>query len=127
MTLVLDAGALVAAERRPGGLIALLDDLAAGGDDVPAVPSTVVAQVWRGGRGRQARLGAWLGLCSIVPLDHAAALRVGLLLAATRTSDVVDAHVIDSAVDGDLVVTSDPLDLARLASAAEKRVRIIAL
>ena len=127
MTMVLDAGALVAAERRPGGLIAILNDLAAGGDDIPVVPASVVAQVWRGGRGRQARLGAWLDLCTIVPLDFEAALRVGLLLAATRTTDVVDAHVIVCATDGDWVVTTDPIDLARLAKAANKQLRLIAL
>jgi len=127
VTLVLDAGALVAAERRPGGLLAILDDVAASGDQVPSVPASVVAQVWRGGRGRQARLGTWLSSCEIVPLDEAAALRIGLLLAATRTTDVADAHVVDVANDGDLVFTSDPLDLARLAVAGGKRIQLITL
>jgi len=127
VTVILDAGALVAAERRPGGLLAILDELAVNGHEVPAVPSTVIAQVWRGGRGRQARLGKWLSLCETVVLDHDAALRVGQLLAATRTTDVVDAHVVDSASQGDVIVTSDPLDIAKLAKTAKKRVSIIAL
>lgn len=127
MTIVLDAGALIAAERRPGGLLAILESAAAGGDEAPRVPATVVAQVWRGGSGRQARLGSWLDLCDIVPLDESAARRVGVLLARTRTTDVVDAHVIDACADGDLLITSDALELAGLAQAAGRQVHLLEL
>jgi predicted nucleic acid-binding protein len=48
-------------------------------------------------------------------LDAGAAVQIGRLLAASRTSDVVDAHVVLCAREADgSIVTSDPHDLARL-------------
>jgi hypothetical protein len=47
---------------------------------------------------------------------------VGILLAATRTTDVVDAHVVICARrNAEAIVTSDPDDLARL----DPRARLI--
>ena len=52
-------------------------------------------------------------------LAENAAREVGRLLAVNRTSDVVDAAVVVSAVSRtDLVITGDPDDLAALAAAA---------
>jgi hypothetical protein len=55
------------------------------------------------------------GVIRAEPLSEEVALRVGLLLAATGTSDVIDGHValIARKVRG-TVVTSDPEDIARL-------------
>ena len=51
---------------------------------------------------------------STVPLDRVDATRVGLLLAATETADIADAHVVVCARRaGQRVVTSGPDDLAR--------------
>src|SRR5207248_1440170 len=55
VSLVLDAGALVALERSDRDVIALVKrELLAG--RVPATHGGVVGQVWRGGTGRQANL-----------------------------------------------------------------------
>ena len=50
----------------------------------------------------------------------------GILLARSGTSDVVDAAVIVAAIEHNAaVLTSDPKDLAKLASAAEYPVRLL--
>jgi hypothetical protein len=51
----------------------------------------------------------------LVPLDGLDATSVGMLLAATGTSDVVDAHVVVCArKQGQPILTSDVADLRRL-------------
>ena len=80
------------------------------------VPATALAQAIRS-PARQARLSRLVRQPStdLVALDGADATRVGVLLARTRTSDIVDAHVV---VCGrrlnQPVVTSDPADLRQL-------------
>ncbi|NND03617.1 MAG: hypothetical protein HKN91_12600 [Acidimicrobiia bacterium] len=74
----------------------------------------VVAQVWRGGA-RQARLAAFLKTIAIHPLDDGRP--VGQLLAKTKTSDLVDAHVVMAAVRlGHDILTGDPNDLTTLST-----------
>jgi hypothetical protein len=124
---VLDSGALIALERRPGALLSDVRDLALHGGGAPVVPATVVAQVWRSGAGRQAPLAAFLGRCRVGALDASRAREVGQLLAASGTDDIADAHVVVAAESGDLIITSDPLDIATLARAAGKQVAIIAI
>ncbi len=53
---------------------------------------------------------------SIIALDEAAAVAIGVVLAASGTADMVDAHVIVAAraLRADRVVTSDPDDLTAL-------------
>src|SRR5687768_17335248 len=117
MSLVLDAGAFVAVERGDRDLIALVKlELLA--KRVPSTHGGVVGQIWRGGTGRQAMLARFLGGVRIEPLDETLGRRAGMLLRRTRTKDVVDAAVVLLAVDGDLIVTSDPGDLEPLAVAA---------
>jgi hypothetical protein len=73
----------------------------------------VVGQVWRNGS-RQARLAAFLKTVHVHPLDDGRA--VGLLLAQSGTSDVVDAHIVVLAVRlRDSVLTGDEVDLNLLA------------
>lgn len=55
-----------------------------------------------------------------VELTRTVSRRVGLLLAGAGTSDVVDATVVDAAIDGDEILTSDPDDLQALAVASGK-------
>lgn len=56
----------------------------------------------------------------VVPLDRVDATSVGRLLAASATSDVVDAHVVICARRArQRIVTSDPEDLRRLDPKAE--------
>jgi hypothetical protein len=117
MSLILDAGALVAIERGNRHLVALLKrELLAG--RAPLTHGGVVGQVWRGGSGRQARLAALLPALHTAALDASLGRRTGVLLARARTTDVVDAALVLLAVDGDSIVTSDPDDIARLAVSA---------
>ncbi len=124
MKVVLDSGALIAVERRASALLTDVRELARNGAGTPEVPASVVAQVWRGGAGRQAPLAAFLARCRVGVLDESRARRVGLLLADSGTTDIADAHVVVTAESGDLIITSDPVDIARLAVAAGKQVRI---
>ena len=111
-----DMGALVGLERRSARMIALLDLAQLHGRPVH-VPAPVVAQVWRGGP-RSASVARLLNApdVTVVAFDDARARAVGLLLAASGTSDVVDAAVVVCAHEhaDDAVVTSDPQGLRRL-------------
>lgn len=122
MAIVLDAGALIAVERSSHEVLARLER--ARRDGTPIKTTTgVVAQVWRGGS-RQARLGLVLRGVAEAVLDPDAARRIGALLGVAATSDVVDGSIIDIAVDGDEILTSEPSDLRSLANAAGKRLLI---
>lgn len=47
------------------------------------------------------------------------------MLAKTRTRDVIDAALVLLAADGDILYTSDPDALRKLAEAAERDVAIV--
>lgn len=89
--------------------------------DIEVVVSTpVLAQVWRGPR--SARVGLLLNNQVFVePLTEQEAKVAGLLCAATRTSDVVDAGLVATALRFRLdIVTGDPSDIRGLVSAARQ-------
>lgn len=114
--LTLDAGVLIGAQRNDRLVWGLLDAAFRRGQ-VLTVPTVVLTQVWRGSR--SARLAQFLTSCNIEPLDEALAKAAGVLCATAGTSDAVDAIVVASAARrGNVVITSDPDDLLRLASAA---------
>jgi hypothetical protein len=96
-------------------MVALLDAIVT--SRMPAfVPAGVVAQAWRGGSAQHA-VGRLLKAAAvrIDPLDETTAYRVGLKLAESHTSDVIDAHVaLLAARVGGRVFTSDPDDIGRL-------------
>lgn len=112
MTVVLDAGALIAVDRRDRAVGAMLR---VAQQQHVAVRSSggAVAQVWRDGA-RQANLARVLSGVDVAALDFAAAKRIGPLLGATDSSDVVDGHVAQLVNAGDHLVTSDPDDMCRL-------------
>jgi hypothetical protein len=114
-TVVLDAGALIALERRDRRMVTIADELAM--NRLTAhLPAGVLAQVWRGSPRQQplARLVRH-GAVRVEPLSEEVALRVGRLLAAAGTSDVVDGHVALLARGlRATVITSDPEDLHKL-------------
>mgnify|MGYP000577796180 CR=1 FL=1 len=116
MTVVLDAGALIAVEAGDRELIAFLRRERRAGR-VPVTHGGVVGQVWRGGP-RQANLARLLPGLDVAPLDEALGRRAGVLLGAARRADVIDAAVVLLAHDGDEIITSDPDDLVALAHAA---------
>lgn len=118
-----DSGALIAAERgeRPMWVrhrALLLRRV------VPTVPASVVAQCWRG-TPRQAQLARLLAGCDVEALDDTRAKATGTLAGQARTTDIVDASVVEGALRrGDLVISSDEGDLAILAAAASRHIDI---
>ncbi|MGD0065481.1 MAG: hypothetical protein ABSB76_18810 [Streptosporangiaceae bacterium] len=115
MKAVLDAGALVAVDRRDRTMGARLRVLHQQG--MPLRASTaVVGQVWRDGR-KQANLARVLAGVGIEPLSKDDGRRIGELLAQAGSSDVVDAHVALMAAPADLILTSDPGDIRTLLEA----------
>jgi hypothetical protein len=122
--LVLDAGAFLAVERGDRAVAALIKRERLAGRP-PVTSGGVVGQVWRGGRGRQAAVARLLAGVEVAPLDETAGRRVGILLARTGQSDVIDASVVCLAADGDDILTSDPGDLLALARAAGIHVELI--
>jgi len=85
----------------------------------------VIGQVWRGGAGRQANLARFLPGIEVAAIDEQFGRKIGLLLAQTRTSDVVDAAVALLAKDGDEILTSDTRDLRPLVKATGAHVDLI--
>jgi hypothetical protein len=124
VTLVLDAGALLAIERGERELVALVVGERRA-QRTPLTHAGVVGQVWRGGGGRQANLARLLAGVEVRPLDDALGKRAGVLLGRAGASDVVDAAVVLLAADGDEILTSDARDLAALAAAAGLHADII--
>ncbi len=111
----LDAGPLIALDRNDRRVIAVLA-LAHSSASPVVVPATALAQAVRD-PARQVRLARLLRQprTRVVPLDRVDATSVGRLLAASGTSDVVDAHVVVCARRaGGAIVTSDPSDLRAL-------------
>jgi predicted nucleic acid-binding protein len=120
--IVYDAGALLAAERRNPDFLALHDEVTAARVR-PLVPVVVLAQVWRGGP--QHQISRVLKGCDILPDDERTGRAAGVACAASGTADVVDAIVVATAVRHHApVVTSDPGDLTRIASAIGVTLRL---
>jgi hypothetical protein len=122
MKAVLDAGALVAVDRRDRSVGAQLRVLQRQGTPIRA-SSAVIGQVWRDGR-RQANLAralAGVGVEAIGPDDGK---RIGELLALSGTSDVVNAHVALMTAPADILLTSDPGDMRQLLQARRVPARI---
>ena len=126
MTLILDAGALIAVERSDRDIVALvkIEWLA---DRTPRSHGGVVAQVWRGGSGRQATLAKLLHGVDVVPLDDHLGRAAGVLLGQSGSSDAIDAAIVAMCRDGDVVLTSVPIDLVDLARASGTHLEIIAV
>jgi hypothetical protein len=122
--LVLDAGAFLAVEHGDRDVVALVKRERLAGRP-PVTSGGVVAQVWRGGRGRQAELARLLAGVQVAAIDGSLGRRAGMLLARSGQSDAIDAAVVCLAADGDDILTSDPGDLRALAEAAEIHVDLI--
>jgi len=119
---VFDTGALIALERADRSVELLISSAREAGSII-SVPAGCVAQAWRM-PARQARLARFLRLrlVEVIPLTDSDARSVGLLLAASSTTDVVDAHVAVSALRlGEGVVTSDPADILALGPSIDVR------
>jgi hypothetical protein len=118
---VLDTGALIALERDDRAMWARLLVAASDKTDV-VVPSTALAQAWRG-LPTQARLARALTHCTIAAFDPVAR-EVGELCGRAGTSDICDAHValVASRSDGWLC-TSDVGDMKALLAVCRSKHR----
>ena len=115
-----DAGGLIGLDRNDRRVIVLVARAAETGARI-TVPATALAQATRRPE-RQVRLARLIRqpTTDVVALDRADATSVGRLLAASGTSDVVDAHVVICARRSrQNIVTSDPDDLTRLDPTAQ--------
>lgn len=123
MTLVLDAGALIALDRNDRPMWVRMKALLEA-RELPRTHGGVVGQVWRGGP-RQARLATALAGIDVRPLNERLGRAAGELLGATRTSDVVDAALVLLAEDGDEIVTLDRRDIETLVAATDRHVELV--
>lgn len=117
-----DTGALIAAERDLRSVWRLHRRLIERGMR-PTLPTVVLGQAWRGGP--QARLSRLVRGCRIEPFTEQQARTAGAALAASGSSDLIDAAVVMTALErDDMIVTSDPDDLRRIASALGRSVEL---
>jgi hypothetical protein len=110
--ITLDAGGLIAVDRNDRRIAVLLARASETRARV-TIPASALAQAIRRPE-RQVRLARLIRqpTTDVVSLDRVDATNVGRLLAASGTSDIVDAHVVVCARRaGERVVTSDPDDL----------------
>ncbi|MGH9230429.1 MAG: hypothetical protein ACRD07_17185 [Acidimicrobiales bacterium] len=122
MSLVLDAGALIAYEHGSRTVQAFLERASRSGEDV-RTSTAVVAQAWHGDP-KQARVALLLHGVDERALTSERARSVGQLLRQAAMTDVIDGAVVDIASDGDEILTGDPDDIRALAAAAGKRLLV---
>ncbi|MCO4836256.1 MAG: hypothetical protein KC481_21590 [Acidimicrobiaceae bacterium] len=122
--MVLDAGAFVALERNDRAMWRRLKGALIDGEP-PITHGGVVGQVWRGGTGRQVLLARALQAVDGIALTVELGRQAGLLLTASGTSDVVDAAVVVLANHEDIIITSDPGDIARLVETSGRRIDVV--
>lgn len=123
--LILDAGALIAGERRDRRFyVAVKSTLE---QDAPLfVPAGVVAQVYR--NATQVRLTRLLASCRVEPLTEVRARTAGQLCGATGTTDIVDASVAGLAreLDAD-ILTGDVDEIEALVDASDSNSRVLGI
>ena len=113
--ITVDAGGLIAVDRDNRSVIVLLARATEVGARI-TVPAGALAQAMRTPE-RQVRLARLIRQpnADVVALDRVDATNVGRLLAASKTADVIDAHVVICARRvGQQVLTSDGDVLRRL-------------
>jgi hypothetical protein len=122
-TIVLDAGALIAAERNDRYLASIVAVAEREGATM-LVPATVVAEVWRNppGHGIARMLGTVDG---VDPVDFSRAKDIGALMGSSRVTQIADASVAILAVRSQpsIVLTSDPADIEFLLMSLGVRAR----
>lgn len=117
MSVVYDAGALIAADRSDRTVWAEHRARLELGY-LPVATAPVIAQVSRSGR--QAQLRRFLRGCEVVAFAAEDGHAVGALVERSGVADVVDVHVVLTAHRrGAAIVTSDPGDLAAVAAALD--------
>ena len=123
MTVVYDAGALIAADRSDREVWAdhrVRLELGV----LPATTAPVAAQVSRSGR--QAQLRRFLRGCDVAAFHEDEAHEIGTLAGKAGSSDVVDVHVVAVAHRRGLaVLTSDENDLKPIVEALRSRITLV--
>lgn len=120
-TIICGAGALIAAEDGAERMWALHKRALARGVQ-PVIPATVLAEVWRSGRG-QHRLSQFIQSCDVECLSEESARAAGVLL-SVAAHGVVDASVVECALRrASPCVTGNRRHLVELAGA--RRINII--
>ncbi|MGH8980701.1 MAG: hypothetical protein ACRDWE_06740 [Acidimicrobiales bacterium] len=122
--MLLDAGAFLAVERGDRDVVALVkrEYLA---HRSPLSHGGVVAQIWRGGSGRQVEMARLLNGVDVRAIDEELGKRAGVVLGRSGTADAIDAALVCLAADGDEILTSDPRDLRAVAEAAGVHVDLV--
>ncbi len=122
MTVLYDAGLLIAADRNDRVVWADHRTRLEFGV-LPVTTAPVVSQVSRSSR--QVQLRRLLRGCEIVAFAPEEVHEVGELLGRAGSSDVVDAHVLVTASrSGSSVITSDEEDLGRLSNCLQRPVTL---
>lgn len=117
-----DTGALIAAERDSRSVWRLHRRMIERGVK-PTLPTVVLGQAWRGGP--QARLSRLVNGCRVEPFTEAQARAAGAALAASEGRDLINAAVVITALArNDLIVTSDPDDLRRIADSLGRAIEL---
>ena len=123
---VYDAGALIAIDSNNHEMWTIHKAALADERQI-VVPAIVVGQVWRDGS-KQARLARLLRTCDIEPTELETAEAAGVLCGQARSSDVVDATVMVTALAHHaVIVTSDHEDMTTLAEASGVRPRPVVI
>jgi len=124
-SVVLDSGAFLAIERDDRDVVAMIKaahqmswTLRSNGG--------VVAEIWRGGEGRQVKVARLLKAVQLIAVDDELGRSAGLLLRDAKGSNAVDATVVALAEPGDQVLTSDPTDIERLVAHWGRDINVIA-
>ena len=105
---------MIAYEREDRAVISQLKEALVAGRRV-TIPTVVVVETWRGGD-RSARIAPLFEACVVESLGEALSRRAGELVAKVRGAGAIDSIVVASAATRrDVVVTSDPDDISRLA------------
>jgi predicted nucleic acid-binding protein len=122
--LILDAAAFIAIDRNDRSMIARLRVARVHGYEL-RTSAIVIAQVWRSLEGKQANVARILRAVDVRSVDEQMGRDAGVLLTKARANDPVDATVVLVARSEDRVLTSDPGDIARLASSSGKKLTIV--
>ncbi|MCY4035998.1 MAG: hypothetical protein OXF64_00885 [bacterium] len=126
MSILLDAGPLIALERGNRMVGRRIHSARQSGISLKT-HGGVIAQVWRGGTREQTRLARALRAVETVQLGEDLGRRAGMLLARCGLSDAIDAALVAMADHGDEIITSDPDDLVVLVAASQRSINIIPL
>jgi hypothetical protein len=96
----LDAGAFIALERRERFMVSVLFRALRRGGPAVSIPQTVIAQMRRGGGGKQANIARLInagrnGVPSVIidDLTDDRAKEIGVAIGTTGHADIADVHV----------------------------------